>query len=101
MHYHPDTTPDSRGIHKYALHPARILTASLGRELEKYDQICDIIESHLVSIHPDSIVEFLSCQSRAVSVLKRDLTRELRSSDSVPLHLRSRSSICIPQVVPL
>ena len=36
------------GIRKYAPYPPRNLTASLGRELEKYDQICDTIETHLV-----------------------------------------------------
>ncbi|KAG8220168.1 hypothetical protein J3R82DRAFT_1201 [Butyriboletus roseoflavus] len=51
------------GIHKYAPYPPRTLTASLGRELEKYDQFCDAIESQLL---------------RAISVLKRDLTREER-----------------------
>ncbi|KAF9229749.1 hypothetical protein BS17DRAFT_877140 [Gyrodon lividus] len=56
---------DSRklGIHQYAPYPPRTLTASLGRELEKYDQLCDAIESHLM---------------RAISVLKRDLAREER-----------------------
>jgi hypothetical protein len=38
-----------RGIHKYAPYPPRTLTASLGRELEKYDQVCDAIELQLVS----------------------------------------------------
>ncbi|KAH0838664.1 hypothetical protein J3R83DRAFT_6991 [Lanmaoa asiatica] len=51
------------GIHKYAPCPPRTLTASLGRELEKYDQFCDAIESQLL---------------RAISVLKRDLAREER-----------------------
>lgn len=37
------------GIQKYAPSPPRSLTASLGRELEKYDQLCDSIESHLAS----------------------------------------------------
>ncbi|KIK97883.1 hypothetical protein PAXRUDRAFT_824463 [Paxillus rubicundulus Ve08.2h10] len=56
---------DSRrlGIHKYAPYPPRTLITSLGRELEKYDQLCDAIESQL---------------SRAISILKRDLAREER-----------------------
>ncbi|KIJ21406.1 hypothetical protein PAXINDRAFT_64982, partial [Paxillus involutus ATCC 200175] len=56
---------DSRrlGIHKYAPYPPRTLIASLGREVEKYDQLCDAIESQLL---------------RAISVLKRDLAREER-----------------------
>ncbi|KAI0666235.1 hypothetical protein C8Q78DRAFT_1083176 [Trametes maxima] len=49
------------GIQKYAPHPPRSLTASLGREVEKYDQLCDAMESHLL---------------RAIAVLQRDLTRE-------------------------
>ncbi|KAG9314723.1 hypothetical protein JVU11DRAFT_5532 [Chiua virens] len=58
------------GIHKYAPHPPRSLTASLGCELEKYDQVCDAIESQLR-------------QLRAISVLKRDLTREERRAREV------------------
>ncbi|KAI8983347.1 hypothetical protein BD414DRAFT_463357 [Trametes punicea] len=49
------------GIQKYVPHPPRSLTASLGREVEKYDQLCDAMESHLL---------------RAIAVLQRDLTRE-------------------------
>ncbi|KAI0367505.1 hypothetical protein BV20DRAFT_556921 [Pilatotrama ljubarskyi] len=49
------------GIQKYAPHPPRTLTASLGREVEKYDQLCDAMESHLY---------------RAIAVLQRDLARE-------------------------
>ncbi|KAI0358934.1 hypothetical protein OH77DRAFT_1502123 [Trametes cingulata] len=49
------------GIQKYAPHPPRTLTASLGREVEKYDQLCDAMESHLF---------------RAIAVLQRDLARE-------------------------
>lgn len=45
---HPYKPPDS-------------LVASLGREIEQYDQLCDSIESHLL---------------RAIAVLKRDLKRE-------------------------
>ncbi|KAL4068410.1 hypothetical protein V8B97DRAFT_2009063 [Scleroderma yunnanense] len=57
--FHADT--QRLGIRKYAPYPPRNLTASLGRELEKYDQICDTIETHLL---------------HAISVLKRDLARE-------------------------
>lgn len=35
-------------IRKYAPNPPRALTASLGREVEKFDQLCDAIEAHLV-----------------------------------------------------
>ncbi|KAI0078490.1 hypothetical protein K474DRAFT_1770962 [Panus rudis PR-1116 ss-1] len=54
---------DSRrlGIGKHAPHPPPSLTASLGREVEKYDQLCDALETHL---------------SRAIAVLQRDLERE-------------------------
>lgn len=37
-----------RGIHKHAPNPPRSLMASLGREVEKYDQLCDALELHLV-----------------------------------------------------
>ncbi|OBZ78993.1 hypothetical protein A0H81_00304 [Grifola frondosa] len=49
------------GIEKYGPRPPRALTASLGREIEKYDQLCDAMESHLL---------------RAITVLQRDLSRE-------------------------
>lgn len=76
----PDTTRSDRGIHKYAPCPPRTLTASLGRELEKYDQVCDAIESQLVSISFLSHPSFRTPvhQLRAISILKRDLTREER-----------------------
>ena len=38
------------GIHQYAPGPPRSLTASLGREIEKFDQLCDALESRLVSV---------------------------------------------------
>ncbi|KAK7064711.1 hypothetical protein R3P38DRAFT_2826089 [Favolaschia claudopus] len=50
-------------IQNYAPAPPQSLTAGLGRELEKYDQLCDSIESQLL---------------RAISVLQRDLGREER-----------------------
>ncbi|KAH9921406.1 uncharacterized protein B0H18DRAFT_559412 [Fomitopsis serialis] len=49
------------GIQRYASRPPRSLTASLGREVEKYDQLCDAIESQL---------------QRAIAVLQRDIRRE-------------------------
>ncbi|KAJ4499314.1 hypothetical protein C8R41DRAFT_815269 [Lentinula lateritia] len=48
-------------VRRHAPDPPRSLQASLGRELEKYDQLCDAIETHLV---------------RAISVLQRDLKKE-------------------------
>ncbi|KAI6153221.1 hypothetical protein BKA82DRAFT_23952 [Pisolithus tinctorius] len=49
------------GLRKHAPHPPRDLAASLGRELQKYDQLCDAIEIRVL---------------HAISVLKRDLARE-------------------------
>ncbi|OCH92680.1 hypothetical protein OBBRIDRAFT_790981 [Obba rivulosa] len=49
------------GIQKYAPYPPRSLTSTLGREVEKYDQLCDAMESHLL---------------RAIAVLQRDVARE-------------------------
>ncbi|KAJ7293866.1 hypothetical protein C8J57DRAFT_1270233 [Mycena rebaudengoi] len=51
------------GVQSYAPSPPQSLTAALGREVEKYDQLCDSIESQLL---------------RAISVLQRDLAREER-----------------------
>ncbi|KAK0465519.1 uncharacterized protein EV420DRAFT_1514708 [Desarmillaria tabescens] len=48
------------GIRKYTPYPPRSLSASLGREIENYDQLCDAMESHLETI----------------AVLERDLRRE-------------------------
>ena len=39
-----------RGIQQYAPRPPRSLTAALGREVEKYDQLCDAIESQLARL---------------------------------------------------
>ncbi|EDR15699.1 uncharacterized protein LACBIDRAFT_300900 [Laccaria bicolor S238N-H82] len=55
------------GITKYASSPPRSLTASLGREIEKYDQLCDSLEAHLL---------------RAIAVLQRDLRKEKQSVES-------------------
>ncbi|KAH7930584.1 hypothetical protein BV22DRAFT_59242 [Leucogyrophana mollusca] len=72
---------DSRrlGIHKYAHYPPRSLTAVLGREVEKFDQLCDAMESHLL---------------RAISVLQRDLAREqrrIREAETAAIATRTRS----------
>ena len=37
------------GISNYATRPPHSLTDALGREIEKYDQLCDTVEAHLVS----------------------------------------------------
>ncbi|KAF5392607.1 hypothetical protein D9757_002124 [Collybiopsis confluens] len=34
-------------IQKHAADPPKLIQASLSRELEKYDQLCDAIETHL------------------------------------------------------
>jgi hypothetical protein len=44
--------PTISGIHHYAPGPPRSLTASLGREIEKFDQLCDALESRLVRVFP-------------------------------------------------
>lgn len=48
------------GIHNFVTCPPHTLTDALCREIEKYDQICDLMEAQL---------------SRAISVLQRDLDR--------------------------
>ncbi|KAF7319840.1 hypothetical protein MKEN_00767200 [Mycena kentingensis (nom. inval.)] len=54
------------GISHLAPAPPQSLTESLGREVEKYDQLCDAIESKLL---------------RAISVLQRDLARKQRREE--------------------
>ncbi|KAF8272355.1 hypothetical protein EI94DRAFT_1796251 [Lactarius quietus] len=48
------------GINNFATRPPHSLTDALGREIERYDQLCDTVEAHL---------------SRAIAVLQRDLDR--------------------------
>ncbi|KIM47973.1 hypothetical protein M413DRAFT_439667 [Hebeloma cylindrosporum] len=48
-------------IEKHVSNAPRALTAALGRDIEKYDQLCDSIEAQLL---------------RAINVLRRDLRRE-------------------------
>ncbi|KAJ3517633.1 hypothetical protein NLJ89_g382 [Agrocybe chaxingu] len=50
------------GVEKHISNPPRSLTAGLGRDIERYDQLCDSIEAHLASHN--------------TPVLKRDLRRE-------------------------
>ncbi|KAF8238410.1 hypothetical protein L208DRAFT_1456920 [Tricholoma matsutake] len=76
------------GIQKYAPEPPRSLTISLGREVEKYDQLCDSIESRLL---------------RAIAVLQRDLHREERhvleaekAAAAVASRTRSKSTSLSP-----
>ncbi|PPQ98880.1 hypothetical protein CVT24_003511 [Panaeolus cyanescens] len=49
------------GIQHQAPYPPRTLTGALGREIEKYDQVCDSIASSI---------------NRAITVLKRELAAE-------------------------
>ena len=59
------------GIQNHAPQPGSLM-ASLGREIERYDQLCDAIESHLL---------------RAIAVLQRDLAREekrIRDAQTTP-----------------
>ncbi|KAF8921820.1 hypothetical protein CPB85DRAFT_1264668 [Mucidula mucida] len=49
------------GIQKHAPKPPLSLTSALGSEVEKYDQLCDAMESHLL---------------RAIAILERELKRE-------------------------
>ncbi|KAG0696265.1 hypothetical protein DFH29DRAFT_210375 [Suillus ampliporus] len=72
---------DSRrlGIIKYAPYPPRSLTDSLGREVEKFDQLYDAMESRLL---------------RAIAVLERDLAREqlrAREAENAAIATRTRS----------
>ena len=48
--HHRTSPPNPSGIHHYAPGPPRSLTASLGREIEKFDQLCDALESRLVRV---------------------------------------------------
>jgi hypothetical protein len=50
IHYHRILTICS-GINRYVPYPPRSLTDSLGREVEKFDQLYDAMESRLVSYH--------------------------------------------------
>ncbi|KAF9072669.1 hypothetical protein BDP27DRAFT_1319781 [Rhodocollybia butyracea] len=59
MRFHHDAR--QLNVRKHASDPPHTLQASLGRELEKYDQLCDAIEAHLI---------------RAISVLQRDVQKE-------------------------
>ncbi|KAG1749612.1 uncharacterized protein EDB91DRAFT_1108707 [Suillus paluster] len=72
---------DSRrlGINRYAPYPPRSLTDSLGREVEKFDQLYDVMESRLL---------------RAIAVLERDLAREqrrAREAENAAIASRTRS----------
>ncbi|KAI0344057.1 hypothetical protein BDW22DRAFT_1355341 [Trametopsis cervina] len=75
-------------IHRHAPYPPRTVSASLGRELEKYDQICDAMQSHL---------------NRAINVLKRDLEREtnrLRAAEEAKAAELTNATIRVPQNTP-
>ncbi|OJA12920.1 hypothetical protein AZE42_05078 [Rhizopogon vesiculosus] len=88
---------DSRrlGINKYAPHPPRSLTDSLGREVDKFDQLYDAMESRLVGHFFTSRCVFNNVQQlRAIAVLQRDLAREqhrAREAESAAIATRTRS----------
>ncbi|TFK40916.1 hypothetical protein BDQ12DRAFT_720652 [Crucibulum laeve] len=61
------------GVQMHAPYPPRALTTSLGRETEKYDQLCDSIESQLL---------------RSIAILERDYRREeqcIRSREALQM----------------
>ncbi|KAF8641225.1 hypothetical protein AX17_000859 [Amanita inopinata Kibby_2008] len=68
---------------KHTLQPPVSQLASLGREIERYDQLCDSIESHLL---------------RAIAVLKRDLRREEQRKRDLAL-AASRGKVSEPPTV--
>ncbi|KAF9456803.1 hypothetical protein BDZ94DRAFT_315042 [Collybia nuda] len=95
------------GIEKHAPNPPRSLTASLGREVEKYDQLCDSVEAHLVRAQPPNLpfkqLRGLApgFQLRAISVLQRDIHREERrlqevENASIATRTRSKSTSLSP-----
>ncbi|KAH6917141.1 hypothetical protein BKA70DRAFT_1251430 [Coprinopsis sp. MPI-PUGE-AT-0042] len=55
--------------------PPRSVTASLGREIERYDQICDAVEARIL---------------RALAVLQRDLAREKQRIEDEQLALKAK-----------
>lgn len=74
------------GIRKYTPYPPRSLSASLGREIENYDQLCDTMESHLL---------------RAIAVLERDLRREeQRIKEAEEAALASQAHLDEPTLSP-
>ncbi|KAG6918678.1 hypothetical protein DXG01_012496 [Tephrocybe rancida] len=67
------------GIEHHAHKPPRALTASLGLEVEKYDQMVDAMESYLL---------------RSIAALQRDLRREekrIKSLEEAAVATRTRS----------
>ncbi|KAG7090724.1 hypothetical protein E1B28_009816 [Marasmius oreades] len=71
LRFHSDT--QRLHIRKHISAPPISLTASLGRELELYDQLCELVESHLL---------------RAISILQRDLQQEqlrIKEAEAVAL----------------
>ncbi|KAG6814434.1 hypothetical protein H0H92_007437 [Tricholoma furcatifolium] len=75
----PEMNALSTCLKHFAPKPPQSLTASLGREIEKYDQIVDAMESHLY---------------RAIAALQRDLKREekrIKSLEDAAVATRTRS----------
>jgi hypothetical protein len=46
---HPKPHHVHSGIHNFVTRPPHTLTDALCREIEKYDQICDLMEAQLVN----------------------------------------------------
>jgi hypothetical protein len=72
----------------------------LGHEVEKYDQLCDSIESHMARMASHILCIFtnkkhvLDFQLRAISVLQRDLLREehrIKAAETASIASRTRS----------
>lgn len=59
--YHVYAFPSK--MDKVGVHPPRSLTSALGREVEKYDQLCDAMETHIASLCP--YVTYLTLTTRS------------------------------------
>ncbi|KAF9535776.1 hypothetical protein CPB83DRAFT_901456 [Crepidotus variabilis] len=67
------------GVANQVVSPPSSLTSGLGRDIERYDQLCDSIEAQIVRRSTCATFQFLILiKVRAINVLKRDLRREER-----------------------
>ncbi|TRM64264.1 hypothetical protein BD626DRAFT_629237 [Schizophyllum amplum] len=74
------------GVDKHAPNPPRSLTAALGTQVAKYDQLCDHIESRLL---------------RAIAVLQQELTEEERRIAKAQATAPSSPMSIDPQLPPV
>ncbi|KAF8807634.1 hypothetical protein BYT27DRAFT_7189712 [Phlegmacium glaucopus] len=74
------------GIAKHAPKPPQSLTTALGRDIERYDQLCDAIEARLL---------------RAINVLKRDLLREEKRIMKIEERRRHSDTLMLPPSLPM